>query len=382
MTLSENNHQKHTSLARRSYGEFGEQEFAFFGTTDETIRQLFRELLVHLSPGFSVAVAGADYPDFTPEHEQDSIPYASLAYREDNNGSTWRSFENLNVFHRRSLFNAADLVLINGNYYPGRNRVLLIDSENDREADVPFSDEVVMVIKMRENEDVSLLKGLLKKEVPVFFIRDTVGIAMFIREWMKKKRPPVNGLILNGGRSLRMGEDKGSIAYHGKSQRLYLAEIMAPHCQQLYISCSDDSSRAERENITALADTFVNLGPYGGILSAFRHQPASAWLVVACDLPYLSSSTLGYLLQHRRPSKVATAFRDAEGRYPEPMVAVWEPRAYLVLLEFLSQGYSCPRKVMINSDVQLLTAPDSLELKNVNHPKEREEAMRFFNKRS
>jgi len=38
------------------------------------------------------------------------------------------------------------------------------------------------------------------------------------------------------------------------------------------------------------------------------------------------------------------------------------------LLQALSQGYSCPRKVLINSDVEMLQVPDAKELENVNDP--------------
>ena len=67
---------------------------------------------------------------------------------------------------------------------------------------------------------------------------------------------------------------------------------------------------------------------------------------------------------------MATAFRSPVNAFPEPLIAIWEPRSYPVLLQFLAQGYSCPRKVLINSPVELLEAPNPLALKNVNTPEE------------
>jgi molybdopterin-guanine dinucleotide biosynthesis protein A len=65
---------------------------------------------------------------------------------------------------------------------------------------------------------------------------------------------------------------------------------------------------------------------------------------------------------------MATAFYDPEGIFPEPLLTIWEPRSYATLLQFLSWGYSCPRKALINSDVKLLTLDDTTELRNVNDP--------------
>ena len=119
-----------------------------------------------------------------------------------------------------------------------------------------------------------------------------------------------------------------------------------------------------------LPDTFAGLGPYGGILSAFRERPDNAWLVVACDLPLLSRKTLSHLIENRKIATIATTFQSPVDEFPEPLITIWEPKSYPVLLSFLSQGYSCPRKVLINSDTTVLTAPHPEELTNVNTPED------------
>jgi len=115
-----------------------------------------------------------------------------------------------------------------------------------------------------------------------------------------------------------------------------------------------------------LPDTFVDLGPYGAILSAFREKPDAAWLVVACDLPLLDIETLQYLVAHRNPSAVATTFESPFDGLPEPLITIWEPKAYPILLSFLSQGYTCPRKALRNNDVHIIKAENADALMNVN----------------
>ena len=87
----------------------------------------------------------------------------------------------------------------------------------------------------------------------------------------------------------------------------------------------------------------------------------------------LDKKTLDYLIQHRDSSKVATAFNSPDNEFPEPLITIWEPRSYPVLLSFLTQGYSCPRKVLINSEVKLVDAPDTRVLTNVNSPEDLKE---------
>jgi molybdopterin-guanine dinucleotide biosynthesis protein A len=123
----------------------------------------------------------------------------------------------------------------------------------------------------------------------------------------------------------------------------------------------------EDEGLPFITDSFADLGPVGGILSAFRHNPNAAWLVVACDLPYLTDKSLQHLIENRDISRTATAFASEENNnWPEPLITIWEPRSYSWLLQMMAQGYSCPRKALINADVAILQAQDVTELRNVN----------------
>ena len=56
----------------------------------------------------------------------------------------------------------------------------------------------------------------------------------------------------------------------------------------------------------------------------------------------------------------------------EPLVTIWEPKSYPILLSYLAQGYSCPRKVLINSEVEIVEVADEL-ICNVNTPEEFEQ---------
>ena len=176
-----------------------------------------------------------------------------------------------------------------------------------------------------------------------------------------------------------MGKDKGQIEYHGKPQRLYMADVLNEICDETFLSVRSSKNESATD-YPFLEDTFYDLGPFGAIASAFRHRPNAAWLVVACDLPLLDLETLDFLVKNRNPSAIATAFNSPVNQFPEPLISIWEPKSYPVLLQFLAQGFSCPRKVLINSDVQLVDAPDGQKLMNVNRPEELKKAIELIQK--
>ena len=192
--------------------------------------------------------------------------------------------------------------------------------------------------------------------------------------------PVLNGLVLAGGRSLRMGASKGLMNWHGKEQQYYAADMLKKYCRQVFISCRSEQAGSIAPAYKSLPDSFLNMGPMGGILSALRSDPAGAWLVVACDLPLLNEAALESLIQHRDPRHIATSYQSARDGLPEPLIAIWEPHSYPVLLEFLGRHITCPRKVLMNGNVTLLTATDPSVLMNVNFPEEAAEAREMINR--
>ena len=181
---------------------------------------------------------------------------------------------------------------------------------------------------------------------------------------------PLNGLVLAGGKSTRMGTDKDLIQWHGKEQRYYAADMLKHFCEEVFISCRADQVKDIDAAYKTLPDTFLNMGPFGGIVSALRSQSNKAWLVVACDLPLLNEATIRFLIANRNAKKTATAFESPHDRLPEPLITIWEPGSYPVLLGFLGKRITCPRKVLMNSDVLILQPLQPESLMNVNTPED------------
>ena len=196
----------------------------------------------------------------------------------------------------------------------------------------------------------------------------------------RSEKPAVlNGLVLAGGKSERMGHNKASIHWHGKEQQYYVADMLLGFCKEVFISCRKGGTEYLDYRYKSLQDSSSGIGPYGAILTAFEHNPQSAWLVLACDLPLLDNSTISYLVTHRNPNSIATTFQSPYDALPEPLITIWEPHSYPVLLSFLSRGISCPRKALINSDVTILQVPDPRTLMNVNTPEEAHKAEQIIN---
>lgn len=191
--------------------------------------------------------------------------------------------------------------------------------------------------------------------------------------------PPLNGLVLAGGKSVRMGAAKDLMQWHGKEQRYYAADLLDKFCGEVFISCRREQQEDIDPAYKTLPDTFLNMGPSGGILSAFRAQREKAWLVIACDLPLLNQDTLRFLVANRAAEKIATTYESPFDGLPEPLITIWEPASFPVLLRFLGEGITCPRKVLINSDASVLKPSQPDALMNVNTPEDAAKAKGIIN---
>jgi len=379
------NHQKHTKHVRSTIGEFHRNELAVLGTTCSSIRNLCNSIVQELYAKYQIAYVDAEHNASLMDDSSALTQGASLEFTDR---ITYRSLnykQNFNSYQNYNLFNEQDLVLVNGNHFTAQCQIVVIDPVKSLEQKLKKLTNVQLILFV---DGVDAIPDFLTQylpvgsAVPILKLSDTLSIANFIDKYLTQRIPQLNGLILAGGKSQRMQTDKGSLEYFGKSQRLHIHEMLSKLCKEVHISYADKKDVNLAEQLPVVLDTFTGLGPFGGILSAFQANPNTAWFTLACDLPYLSPETLAYLVQHRNPSKLATCFMDSNNQFPEPLITIWEPRAYPVMLQFLSQGYSCPRKVLINSDAELLQAPVIAELQNINYPEEKQIAIAYFAKNS
>jgi len=186
---------------------------------------------------------------------------------------------------------------------------------------------------------------------------------------------PVYGLVLAGGASSRMRRDKAVLLYQGKSQLDRAFELANRHVARVFVSVrASQMTEPTRASKPLIVDSVDGEGPIVGIRSALSEYPDVAWLVLACDLPFLSDATIERLLAERDVSKVATAYLSAHDGLPEPLCAVWEPSAAGALSAYQSGGGRCPRKFLMSHPVLLLEPRDRQALDNVNTPEEYAEA--------
>ena len=180
---------------------------------------------------------------------------------------------------------------------------------------------------------------------------------------------PLNGLVLAGGKSSRMGRDKALVIYRDRVHLRDVMELVDRHAVRAWISIRADQAEIPvYRDYPQIHDRVGDQGPLGGMVSAFEAYPGCAWLVVACDLPFLTHEALATLIAARGHGNDAVAYRDAVHGGPEPLCAIYEPPAQFVLVEEFQLHQRSPRDALARARTRIIPPAAPGLLTNVNRP--------------
>lgn len=100
--------------------------------------------------------------------------------------------------------------------------------------------------------------------------------------------------ILAGGKSSRMGRDKGLMEIAGKPMVQYLVETLVEIPFPAQIIAHD--AAYHQFGLEVIEDEILEKGPLGGLLTALRHASKNAVCLLSCDMPFLKKETLKSLI--------------------------------------------------------------------------------------
>jgi molybdopterin-guanine dinucleotide biosynthesis protein A len=268
-----------------------------------------------------------------------------------------------------------DGALVNGNHHEASNQIIFVNLEKERsliKRSAELTNVLAVVLPDEMTEAPAFVKPFLQPETKVFRLKEEV--LEFVSNYFQSA--PLKALILLGGKSSRMGEEKGLIQYHEKSQAEHLVSMLEDLGLVVFLSVREEQKENYKFlNRPFIADQISGSGPLGGIASAMRILPQTAFLVVACDLPNLQKEHLEFLLKNRNPKAFATCYESPLDGGPEPLCSIYEPKSFSALMKVWVNGKSCPRKMLFNRTVEILSTKDSAFLMNANTPEERQQLL-------
>ncbi|HNL83148.1 MAG TPA: molybdenum cofactor guanylyltransferase [Chitinophagaceae bacterium] len=104
----------------------------------------------------------------------------------------------------------------------------------------------------------------------------------------------IDAFVLAGGKSSRMGTDKGLLLFKNK----HLVEWAIDELQLIFDKVIIVSNKQvyKKFKLEVIKDVKKNLGPAGGIYSILKHTKTNYVVVVSCDMPFINSNAIAFLI--------------------------------------------------------------------------------------
>ncbi len=148
------------------------------------------------------------------------------------------------------------------------------------------------------------------------------------------KKTNISGIILAGGKSSRMGTEKGLIPFRGKPMIEYAIEALSPFCNQTLISAN--STSYDFLGFKVIKDEIPDSGPMGGIYSCMKHSKNELNFVLSCDMPLITPTVVSLIIDAINEFEVAIPWHGNE--YFEPLCAIYRKTLLPEFEKFIKSG--------------------------------------------
>ncbi|CAM3282639.1 molybdenum cofactor guanylyltransferase [Filibacter tadaridae] len=183
------------------------------------------------------------------------------------------------------------------------------------------------------------------------------------------------GVILAGGLSRRFGSPK-AFAQLGDLKFYEIAiKALTAQCDEIIIVTRPELVKDFQTDAHVIIDKteYAGRGPLAGILSAIEFVQADRYIVLPCDMPYVSEAVIGKLETFHEKDITAVIL---EGR-AHPLVSIWDSHLKSELQKALNNNQLSVMKLLAESEAtwiegSSLTDGERLVFTNMNTPDELE----------
>jgi len=187
--------------------------------------------------------------------------------------------------------------------------------------------------------------------------------------------PTLKVLILAGGKSRRMKQDKSLLSYKdGKPHPIYLANLCTDLGYEVFLSRAKSEDDDFLYGIPVLKDRIEDIGPIAGLEAAFHQSGESAWLLLACDLPFINRACIEHLMNNRDKTALATIYQLPHKSMPEPLMAIYEPNIIPYLTNCIENKRYAFMCMLENEVIKRIPLEDAQQAFNVNTPEDYDQA--------
>ena len=176
----------------------------------------------------------------------------------------------------------------------------------------------------------------------------------------------ITAIILTGGKSARMGSDKGLLMMNGKTFVGRIIDAVTPFVKEIVLV--GNNSKYDEFGLKRYRDVVPNCGPLGGIFTGLFYSETDDNLVLSCDVPLITWEVLEHLLESS-DSEADVNQLESKGD-TMPLVALYKKQCMHACLDELKKGERRLRAVVEKWNTKTIKLDPEMEpfVRNINTP--------------
>jgi molybdenum cofactor guanylyltransferase len=178
----------------------------------------------------------------------------------------------------------------------------------------------------------------------------------------------MKGLVIAGGASLRMQQNKALLQYHGMPQYAFVHALLQPYCSEVLVSVNAHNAAIALPQLVD-TDAYKNHGPMSGLLSAFAYAETD-WLVCAIDYPLFNETEMQHAMQQLNITSLAHVMHNAKTNFYEPWIGLYRAGIKNTLLQQLANETISMQKILRSIDVQAIAPLNLHSLQSIDTPEQ------------
>ena len=159
----------------------------------------------------------------------------------------------------------------------------------------------------------------------------------------------ITGIVLSGGKSSRMGREKGLCTLYGKPLIEYGVELLLEVCDDVIVSANSNSY--DYLGLPVVKDNVPGAGPAGGLSSAIHFSETDDNFILSCDMPFVSNGLIRFILSHKNGHQAVVPVNNG---FPEPLCAYYRKDTATVFDNSIKNGIYKIQKVLKNIDTAFI----------------------------
>lgn len=164
----------------------------------------------------------------------------------------------------------------------------------------------------------------------------------------------INAYILAGGKSSRMGTEKGLVQLNGKSFIEHIIQVLNKVNIPVYII--SNTKAYDFLGYPVIADIVEDKGPLGGIYTALMHSQQQNNLIISCDVPFVQEELIRYLCE--RIDASSHCIVPTHSGNSEPLCAIYTKEGMGLIKEMISRNELGVRNALSNLKTNFIEVSD------------------------